>query len=135
MGRGQLLARLRMGRDGASAGEGREGANRGTEAKTGGTESATGTEPRSGRPLLSPSVRRLLAEHEISVNDVAGSGRNGRVTAEDVVRAASGRGSAPPAAGQKPDAAEASAGAAGPAGPAGAAGAAGSAGSAGSADP
>ncbi|HLZ99925.1 MAG TPA: 2-oxo acid dehydrogenase subunit E2, partial [Steroidobacteraceae bacterium] len=42
-----------------------------------------------GRPLLSPAVRRLLAEHEISVHEVAGSGRNGRITAEDVVRAAS----------------------------------------------
>jgi len=88
---GQLLARVRIG----------------------GTEPATGAEPRSARPLLSPSVRRLLAQHEITVNEVAGTGRNGRVTAEDVVRAASGQGAAPRAADQKPDVAEA------PAAPAG----------------
>jgi 2-oxoglutarate dehydrogenase E2 component (dihydrolipoamide succinyltransferase) len=113
---GQLLARLRIGMDASSAGAGREAASGGTEAAGGGTESATGAEPRSGRPLLSPSVRRLLAEHEISVNEVAGTGRNGRVTAEDVVRAASGQGAAPRAADQKPDVAEAPAAPVAPAG-------------------
>ncbi len=131
---GQVLARVRIGVDAAPA-EAR------TEPASGGTKPASGVPkpagsanvPRlDGRPLLSPSVRRLLAEHEISVNDVAGSGRNGRVTAEDVVRAASGRGSGPPSAGQKPDGAEA---AADPAGAAGAVGAADPAGAAGAADP
>jgi 2-oxoglutarate dehydrogenase E2 component (dihydrolipoamide succinyltransferase) len=36
--------------------------------------------------LLSPSVRRLLREHSIAAADVAGTGRNGRVTAQDVTR-------------------------------------------------
>jgi 2-oxoglutarate dehydrogenase E2 component (dihydrolipoamide succinyltransferase) len=107
---GQLLARVRIGVDAASPGAGTEPASDGTEAASGGTEPATGAEPRSGRPLLSPSVRRLLAEHEISVNEVAGTGRNGRVTAEDVVRAAADQGKAPRAAVLKPDAAEAPAG-------------------------
>jgi 2-oxoglutarate dehydrogenase E2 component (dihydrolipoamide succinyltransferase) len=104
---GQLLARVRIAVDASSPGAGREAASGGTEAASGGTEPATGAEPRSARPLLSPSVRRLLAQHEISVNEVAGTGRNGRVTAEDVVRAASGQGAAPCAADQKPDVAEA----------------------------
>jgi 2-oxoglutarate dehydrogenase E2 component (dihydrolipoamide succinyltransferase) len=115
---GQLLARVRIGVDAASPGAGTEPASDGTEAASGGTEPATSAEPRSGRPLLSPSVRRLLAEHEISVNEVAGTGRNGRVTAEDVVRAASGHGAAPRAADQKADVAEAPAGQAAPARPA-----------------
>jgi len=132
---GQVLARVRIGVDAAPAEAGTEPASGGTKL-AGGVPQLAGSAkvPRQdGRPLLSPSVRRLLAEHEISVNDVAGTGRNGRVTAEDVVRAASGRGSAPPAAGQKPDAAEAAAGAAGAAGSTGLAGVAGSAGPAGSA--
>jgi 2-oxoglutarate dehydrogenase E2 component (dihydrolipoamide succinyltransferase) len=69
---GQLLARVRIGVDAASPGagtepasDGTEAASGGTEAASGGTEPATSAEPRSGRPLLSPSVRRLLAEHEI----------------------------------------------------------------------
>jgi 2-oxoglutarate dehydrogenase E2 component (dihydrolipoamide succinyltransferase) len=103
---GQLLARVRIGME-ASASRGTEAAGGGTESASRGTESAAGAEPRSGRPLLSPSVRRLLAEHEISVNEVAGTGRNGRVTAEDVVRAASDQRAAPRAAAQKPDAAKA----------------------------
>jgi 2-oxoglutarate dehydrogenase E2 component (dihydrolipoamide succinyltransferase) len=41
---------------------------------------------RSGSELLSPSVRRLLHEHDIAPGNVNGSGRNGRVTAQDVSR-------------------------------------------------
>ena len=86
---GQLLARVRIGMDAAIAGAG-------TEPAGGLPKSAASAEPAAGgRPLLSPSVRRLLAEHEISVNEVTGTGRNGRVTAGDVVRAASGHGAAP----------------------------------------
>jgi 2-oxoglutarate dehydrogenase E2 component (dihydrolipoamide succinyltransferase) len=102
---GQLLARVRIGRD----------------ASTQETEPAADAKSRpGGRPLLSPSVRRLLAEHEISVGEVAGTGRNGRVTAEDVLRhrdetiSASVHGAPRGAADRKPDVAEA------PAGPAGA---------------
>jgi 2-oxoglutarate dehydrogenase E2 component (dihydrolipoamide succinyltransferase) len=40
----------------------------------------------AGRALLSPSVRRLLANHRLSPADIQGSGRNGRVTAQDVTR-------------------------------------------------
>jgi 2-oxoglutarate dehydrogenase E2 component (dihydrolipoamide succinyltransferase) len=111
---GQLLARVRIEMDASSAKAGMEPASGGTGVANRGTESAANAEPRSGRPLLSPSVRRLLAEHEISVNEVAGTGRNGRVTAEDVVRAASeqqraasDQRAAPHAAGQKLDVAEA----------------------------
>jgi len=101
---GQLLARVRIVKDASPAGTGIEPASAGTEP-------ATAAEPRSGgRPLLSPSVRRLLAEHKISVNEVAGTGRNGRVTAEDVVRhrngAVSGHGAALLAVRQKADVAE-----------------------------
>jgi 2-oxoglutarate dehydrogenase E2 component (dihydrolipoamide succinyltransferase) len=35
---------------------------------------------------LSPSVRRLLREHSIAASDINGTGRNGRVTAQDVTR-------------------------------------------------
>jgi 2-oxoglutarate dehydrogenase E2 component (dihydrolipoamide succinyltransferase) len=37
---------------------------------------------------LSPAVRRLLAEHGLSATDVQGSGERGRLTVEDVLRAA-----------------------------------------------
>jgi 2-oxoglutarate dehydrogenase E2 component (dihydrolipoamide succinyltransferase) len=107
---GQLLARVRIGMDASPPGAGTERASGGAGAASPGTESAADAEPRAGRPLLSPSVRRLLAEHEISVNEVAGTGRNGRVTAEDVERAASGRGAAPRAPDQKPAVAEAAVG-------------------------
>jgi len=40
----------------------------------------------SARKLLSPAVRRLLDEHALSAGDIAGSGRNGRITAQDVAR-------------------------------------------------
>jgi 2-oxoglutarate dehydrogenase E2 component (dihydrolipoamide succinyltransferase) len=37
---------------------------------------------------LSPAVRRLLAEHALDVAEVSGSGPGGRITVEDVLRAA-----------------------------------------------
>jgi 2-oxoglutarate dehydrogenase E2 component (dihydrolipoamide succinyltransferase) len=43
--------------------------------------------------LLSPSVRRLLAQHALTSEDIAGSGRNGRITAQDVTRHAEDGGS------------------------------------------
>ena len=40
---------------------------------------------------LSPSVRRLLKEHSMAATDIEGTGRDGRITAQDVIRrAASG---------------------------------------------
>src|SRR6202044_3654551 len=51
--------------------------------------SESGALAASGR--LSPAVRRLLREHSISAADVDGSGRDGRVTADDVVRSAEAR--------------------------------------------
>jgi 2-oxoglutarate dehydrogenase E2 component (dihydrolipoamide succinyltransferase) len=39
-----------------------------------------------GQEPLSPSVRRLLREHSIAAGDITGTGRNGRVTAQDVTR-------------------------------------------------
>jgi 2-oxoglutarate dehydrogenase E2 component (dihydrolipoamide succinyltransferase) len=43
------------------------------------------------RTQLSPAVRRLLVEHALTVTDVAGSGEGGRITAEDVLKAAAAR--------------------------------------------
>jgi 2-oxoglutarate dehydrogenase E2 component (dihydrolipoamide succinyltransferase) len=40
----------------------------------------------AGRHSLSPSVRRLLAQHELAPDTISGSGRNGRITAQDVLR-------------------------------------------------
>jgi 2-oxoglutarate dehydrogenase E2 component (dihydrolipoamide succinyltransferase) len=37
---------------------------------------------------LSPSVRRLLAEHAIAASDIKGTGRDNRITAQDVIHAA-----------------------------------------------
>jgi len=48
--------------------------------------------PAAARPhgggLLSPAVRRLLAEHGLEAADVTGSGSSGRITVEDVLQAA-----------------------------------------------
>ncbi len=46
---------------------------------------------RSPHHCLSPSVRRLLAQHALDPAAIAGSGRNGRVTAQDVVNHAESR--------------------------------------------
>ena len=56
----------------------------------------------AGRPgvpnRLSPVVRKLLAEHTLDPSQITGSGREGRITREDVLAHIERRGSAPPAA-------------------------------------
>jgi 2-oxoglutarate dehydrogenase E2 component (dihydrolipoamide succinyltransferase) len=44
------------------------------------------SDARDARKPLSPSVRRLLKEHSIAANDIKGTGRDGRITAQDVTR-------------------------------------------------
>jgi 2-oxoglutarate dehydrogenase E2 component (dihydrolipoamide succinyltransferase) len=52
---------------------------------------------RSEQMRLSPAVRRLAAEHEIELAQVAGSGRNGRITRRDVIEFLDGDRAAPSA--------------------------------------
>jgi len=61
-------------------------------------KAAAAAQPSSGqafggaaRQQLSPAVRRLLAEHALNAAEVAGSGEGGRISAEDVLRAAGAR--------------------------------------------
>lgn len=46
-------------------------------------------------PPLSPSARRAAAEHEVDVSQVAGTGKDGRITRENVIAAASVQRQAP----------------------------------------
>jgi 2-oxoglutarate dehydrogenase E2 component (dihydrolipoamide succinyltransferase) len=88
----EVLARLSLGAELPAA---RETAPS-TAAKTSPIPPAAsdGREPR--RPL-SPSVRRLLKEHSIAATDIEGSGRDGRITAQDVTRHAAAAGAGVPA--------------------------------------
>ena len=43
-----------------------------------------GLPPKSAGGKLSPAVRRLLKQHNLDIADISGSGRDGRVTKEDV---------------------------------------------------
>ncbi|MBN1239730.1 MAG: 2-oxo acid dehydrogenase subunit E2, partial [Gammaproteobacteria bacterium] len=45
-----------------------------------------GAAPRSGEKRLSPAVRRLAAEHDLDLDRVEGSGRDGRITRRDVLK-------------------------------------------------
>jgi 2-oxoglutarate dehydrogenase E2 component (dihydrolipoamide succinyltransferase) len=60
------------------------------------TETPAGTpavsDTRDARQPLSPSVRRLLKEHSIAASDIEGTGRDGRITAQDVTRHAADAG-------------------------------------------
>jgi 2-oxoglutarate dehydrogenase E2 component (dihydrolipoamide succinyltransferase) len=74
-----------------------------TEASVGAVAAPTGAAPDevraaartspagAARDQISPAVRRLLAQHGLAASDVAGSGAAARITAEDVLKAASAR--------------------------------------------
>jgi 2-oxoglutarate dehydrogenase E2 component (dihydrolipoamide succinyltransferase) len=51
-------------------------------------DTAATPEPKVSRAaaLLSPSVRRLLQDHALAADDIQGTGRDGRITAQDVTR-------------------------------------------------
>lgn len=74
---GQVLARVRIG---AAANSPRG------ESPDVQPPPADRTVAAKARPQLSPAVRKLLAEHALEPADIAGSGREGRITAEDVAR-------------------------------------------------
>ncbi|RDE22505.1 dihydrolipoyllysine-residue acetyltransferase [Motiliproteus coralliicola] len=52
---------------------------------------------RSGKALASPAVRRIAREYQIDIAQVPGSGKNGRVLKEDIVRFQQGGGASQPA--------------------------------------
>lgn len=61
--------------------------------------SASGSIERSESQKLSPAVRRLVAENNLDINAIAGTGRNGRITRRNVIDfIASGGAEAAPAA-------------------------------------
>ena len=62
----------------------------------------------SGSHKLSPVVRRLLAEHGLDAASINGTGRDGRVTRDDVLLVATRRGERPTPVQAHPQAAEAS---------------------------
>ena len=107
----EVLARLSRGN--ASAAEAATVASElaagGELAAEGELAAATSVPPEapseSGAPVassrLSPAVRRLLREHSISAADIDGSGRDGRVTADDVVRSAEARSAEPRSVGAR----------------------------------
>ena len=85
---GALLARISTDGTPAKAGAQTERKTRVLEGGDGALR-ATGPLPSQGNTenRLSPSVRRACLQHGIDPSRVAGTGRNGRVTREDVDRA------------------------------------------------
>jgi 2-oxoisovalerate dehydrogenase E2 component (dihydrolipoyl transacylase) len=64
--------------------------------------SATAADAEKALRAASPAVRRLAREHQVDIRAVAGTGTNGRVTANDVIAAASRVAGAPAPAVAKP---------------------------------
>jgi len=75
----EVLARLRLDSEAAPK---EPAAPKSSAAASAPTVSSTG----DARRPLSPSVRRLLREHSLATGDIEGTGRDGRVTAQDVTR-------------------------------------------------
>ena len=95
---GELLGRIAVDAAGAGARATAEGGAAGERAvgalpgHAAAPPAAAAAGAAAGRGALqpSPAVRRLLAEHGLSVDRVRGTGPAGRITVEDVLRAAAG---------------------------------------------
>ena len=55
-----------------------------------------GEEPGGSSPTLSPAVRRAVLEHGVDPSTIKGTGKDGRLTKEDVLAAAKAKDNAPP---------------------------------------
>jgi 2-oxoglutarate dehydrogenase E2 component (dihydrolipoamide succinyltransferase) len=77
---GQILARVRI----EEASE--ERAAQRPPSRAAAPASAQSSGPQEGSQPLSPAVRRLLNDHALSAQELKGSGRNGRITVQDVQR-------------------------------------------------
>jgi len=84
---GALLARIET--DSTPAKAGAQGAAQAAPSSFAAAVAAPGPRPApgSGEERLSPSVRRACQQHGIDASRIQGTGRNGRVTREDVDRA------------------------------------------------
>ncbi|HWX32018.1 MAG TPA: 2-oxo acid dehydrogenase subunit E2, partial [Steroidobacteraceae bacterium] len=83
----EVLARLSLG------GESTAPQATATSTATGASAGApAGPDARDARKPLSPAVRRLLKELSIAAGDIEGTGRDGRITAQDVTRHAADAG-------------------------------------------
>lgn len=69
------------------------------------SESAAKPAADAAQPILSPAARRLADQNDIDHADIAGTGRGGRVTKEDVVRHVAGQSAPAPAIAPQPEAA------------------------------
>ena len=69
------------------------------------SESAAKPAADAAQPILSPAARRLADQNDIDHADIAGTGRGGRVTKEDVVRHVAGQSAPAPATAPQPEAA------------------------------
>ncbi len=76
---GQILARLAIA-------EASEAGAAPDPKRAAAASSASSTAPQQGGDTLSPAVRRLLNEHALSAHELKGSGRQGRITVQDVER-------------------------------------------------
>jgi 2-oxoglutarate dehydrogenase E2 component (dihydrolipoamide succinyltransferase) len=94
---GELLGRIApQGAAAAAHAAADRSATAATAAPPGVAAAAAGepARPGAGAGQLSPAVRRLLAEHQLTAEALRGSGPGGRITVEDVLQAAAARGPA-----------------------------------------
>ena len=77
-------------------------------AETNGANGSNGSEGQEGRSFVSPVVARMLAEHNLDIDQIPGTGTGGRVTKRDVRQfvESGGAAAAPPAAPAPPAASE-----------------------------
>ena len=83
----EVLARLSLSSESATPRDTASPAATETPAAT-----PAASDARDARKPLSPAVRRLLKEHSIAAGDIEGTGRDGRITAQDVTRHAADAG-------------------------------------------
>ncbi len=107
----EVLARVELAGEAPGAPKSPATAGRSETAAAAGVDWQRKLSPGAHSGLLSPSVRRLLQKHGLAAEDIEGTGRNGRVTAQDIARHVSkpAPGAGPPALASHPSAPHASA--------------------------
>ncbi|MBX7457167.1 2-oxoglutarate dehydrogenase complex dihydrolipoyllysine-residue succinyltransferase [Qipengyuania sp. 1NDH17] len=89
---GAVLAIVEEGATGAASGE---EAGRAAKEREEGQEQRSDTASSDASQTLSPAVRRAVLEHGVDPSTIKGTGKDGRLTKEDVIAAAKAKGDSP----------------------------------------
>ncbi|TBW59041.1 2-oxoglutarate dehydrogenase complex dihydrolipoyllysine-residue succinyltransferase [Marinobacter halodurans] len=94
---GEVIGKFKEGAAGTASADKSDAKSSGDEAKADAPKAEEGGKSSGGEAILSPAARKLAEENDVDPNAIKGTGKDGRVTKEDVQKHISSGGESAPA--------------------------------------